>query len=106
MLARLCEQPSGRKYTRLYGDQLNSQLHLLRGTGALCWHKGQRTWKGLSVASPYVQKQSSWIERKCSGELSKQNLAKTFVFSPSPISFQLFTQKNHTGGKGSGVKKK
>lgn len=28
MLARLCEQPNGWKYTRFYKDQLNSQLHL------------------------------------------------------------------------------
>lgn len=53
-----------------------------------------------------MQKQSSRIERKHSGELSKQNLAETFVFSlPHNIPFQLFSRKNYTEGKGGGVKK-
>ena len=68
--------------------------------------EGAQVLEGVECCPPYMQKQSSRIERKRSGELSKQNLAETFVFSlPRNIPFRLFTWKNDTEGKGGGVKK-
>lgn len=91
---------------RLYEDQLNSQLPLPRGTRALCWQKGHTSGsEGVECCHLYVQKQSSWMERKHSGEFSKQNLAETFVFFSLRHPLAAFHVEKLYNGKRRWVKK-
>lgn len=52
MLARLCEQPNGRKHTRLYEDQLNCQLHLPQAHKHFAGKRG--TGLGRGGALPFL----------------------------------------------------